>query len=208
VRELRKAEALLGLRPTDVRARRMGAQAASRRPTGPAQQDVLHSALAAAGSATADLASLELHGTGTALGDPIEVGAACAVLAGQARLPPCTRRAGWRLLMCAVGSTCNTARGKSRQRRSCPAIDAASHGCETCRRTRALPRGQQQLARLLRMGVRIPIGLSTQCPSVRRPLCPVKHCASKLQAVLCTKGLAASSHAPAGQGRAQATGRP
>jgi len=87
-------------------------------------------------------------------------------------------------------------------------VDAASHGCGSCRRPRALPRGQQQLARLLRMGVRIPIGLSTQCLSVRRPLCPVKHCASKLQAALCIKGLAASSHAPAGQGRAQATGRP
>ena len=52
-------------------------------PNGPAQQDVLRAALASAGLAPAALTSLELHGTGTPLGDPIEAGAAAAVLAPQ-----------------------------------------------------------------------------------------------------------------------------
>jgi acyl transferase domain-containing protein len=49
-------------------------------PNGPAQQALLRSALGAAGLAPADVGLLELHGTGTPLGDPIEVGAAAAVL--------------------------------------------------------------------------------------------------------------------------------
>lgn len=49
-------------------------------PNGPSQQDVIRSALSAGLVAAADLRSLEMHGTGTALGDPIEMGAACAVL--------------------------------------------------------------------------------------------------------------------------------
>ena len=49
-------------------------------PNGPAQQDVVRSALLFAGFAVADVSSLQMHGTGTALGDPIEVGAAAAVL--------------------------------------------------------------------------------------------------------------------------------
>lgn len=52
-------------------------------PNGPSQQEVIRAALASAGMAPAMLAALEMHGTGTALGDPIEMGAACAVL--QAR---------------------------------------------------------------------------------------------------------------------------
>jgi hypothetical protein len=45
-------------------------------PNGPAQQDVLRAALANGGLTPADLSGLQMHGTGTALGDPIEVGAA------------------------------------------------------------------------------------------------------------------------------------
>ena len=49
-------------------------------PNGPAQQAVLRSALAAAGVAPADVQYFEAHGTGTSLGDPIEVEAVGAVL--------------------------------------------------------------------------------------------------------------------------------
>ncbi len=55
-------------------------------PNGPSQQEVIRAALASGGLAPAQLAALEMHGTGTALGDPIEMGAACAVL--QARHVP------------------------------------------------------------------------------------------------------------------------
>ena len=48
-------------------------------PNGPAQQEVIRSALAAAGLQPHQVAALQLHGTGTALGDPIEMGAAAAV---------------------------------------------------------------------------------------------------------------------------------
>jgi hypothetical protein len=44
-------------------------------PNGPAQQEVLKAALADGGLSPAELTGLQLHGTGTALGDPIEVGA-------------------------------------------------------------------------------------------------------------------------------------
>jgi 3-oxoacyl-(acyl-carrier-protein) synthase/acyl carrier protein len=55
-------------------------------PNGPAQQAVIRAALKAAGElAPGSIEALEMHGTGTALGDPIEVGAAFAVLqAGRA----------------------------------------------------------------------------------------------------------------------------
>jgi acyl transferase domain-containing protein/pimeloyl-ACP methyl ester carboxylesterase len=48
-------------------------------PNGPAQQAVLREALARAGVAPADVDFVECHGTGTALGDPIEVQALGAV---------------------------------------------------------------------------------------------------------------------------------
>ena len=48
-------------------------------PNGPAQQALLRDALATAGVRGADVAGLQMHSNGTALGDPIEVGAASAV---------------------------------------------------------------------------------------------------------------------------------
>ena len=43
-------------------------------PNGPSQQAVIRGALTDAELAAADVAGLEMHGTGTPLGDPIEVG--------------------------------------------------------------------------------------------------------------------------------------
>ncbi|KAI8473976.1 MAG: thiolase-like protein, partial [Monoraphidium minutum] len=51
-------------------------------PNGPSQQAAIRAALASAGAAASEVALLDLHGTGTPLGDPIEVGAATAVLLG------------------------------------------------------------------------------------------------------------------------------
>ena len=48
-------------------------------PSGPAQQEVLRGALADAGLGPRDVAYLEAHGTGTPLGDPVEIRAAAAV---------------------------------------------------------------------------------------------------------------------------------
>ncbi len=62
-------------------------------PNGPAQQAVITAALAANGTHASQVAMLQMHGTGTPLGDPIEVGAATAVLqaaparTGVERLP-------------------------------------------------------------------------------------------------------------------------
>ncbi len=56
-------------------------------PNGPAQQAAVRQALQSCGRAAADVGMVQLHGTGTPLGDPIEVGALAAVLArgpGQA----------------------------------------------------------------------------------------------------------------------------
>ncbi|MEU8872216.1 beta-ketoacyl synthase N-terminal-like domain-containing protein [Streptomyces javensis] len=54
-------------------------------PNGPAQQEVIAAALADAGVRAADLAWIEAHGTGTALGDPIEIGALDAVVGEAVR---------------------------------------------------------------------------------------------------------------------------
>lgn len=49
-------------------------------PNGPAQQEVIKSALISANSSPSAIAAIELHGTGTGLGDPIEMGALSAVM--------------------------------------------------------------------------------------------------------------------------------
>lgn len=68
-------------------------------PNGPAQQAVIRTALGAATEVNPNQISiLEMHGTGTALGDPIEVGAAFAVLQGPDGEPLSMQAAKSRLL--------------------------------------------------------------------------------------------------------------
>ena len=59
-------------------------------PSGPAQQIVLRDALYAAEIAAEAMGGLEMHGTGTALGDPIEMGAALAAFPGSKSGPVLT----------------------------------------------------------------------------------------------------------------------
>ena len=56
-------------------------------PNGPAQEKVIRRALSAAGVEAAQIDFIETHGTGTALGDPIEVGALSAVFGTQRETP-------------------------------------------------------------------------------------------------------------------------
>jgi 3-oxoacyl-(acyl-carrier-protein) synthase len=49
-------------------------------PNGPSQQQVIRAALAAGGVEAGEVVGLQMHGTGTPLGDPIEIGAATASL--------------------------------------------------------------------------------------------------------------------------------
>ncbi len=58
-------------------------------PNGPSQQRAIRSALRAAGMDPSALDGLEMHGTGTSLGDPIEVGAAHALLVEPTHAASC-----------------------------------------------------------------------------------------------------------------------
>jgi acyl transferase domain-containing protein/acyl carrier protein len=66
-----------------------GARSGLTVPNGPAQAALIRRALAGAGAAPAEVGYLEAHGTGTALGDPIEAEALAAVFGGdpQRRAP-------------------------------------------------------------------------------------------------------------------------
>ena len=55
-------------------------------PNGPSQQGVIGSALKDGGVFASDVTSLQMHGTGTALGDPIEVGGLLGALGGSGTL--------------------------------------------------------------------------------------------------------------------------
>ncbi|MGR4884221.1 SDR family NAD(P)-dependent oxidoreductase [Streptomyces sp. LARHCF249] len=63
-----------------------GASSGITAPNGTSQQKVIRAALASAGLAPADVDYVECHGTGTSLGDPIEVQALAAVY-GEGRTP-------------------------------------------------------------------------------------------------------------------------
>ena len=54
-------------------------------PNGPAQQAVLRMALTSGDCSPLRVTTLEMHGTGTPLGDPIEMGAAAAVLVSSSK---------------------------------------------------------------------------------------------------------------------------
>src|SRR3989338_4962734 len=56
-------------------------------PNGPAQQDVIQRAMTQASIEPHEIDYIEAHGTGTALGDPIEVGALAAVFSGERSQP-------------------------------------------------------------------------------------------------------------------------
>lgn len=62
-----------------------GRSASITAPNGPSQQAVILAALRAARLTPSDVSFFECHGTGTALGDPIEVGALRNVLAQEKR---------------------------------------------------------------------------------------------------------------------------
>ncbi|WP_345055751.1 SDR family NAD(P)-dependent oxidoreductase [Streptomyces rameus] len=70
-----------------------GASSGLTAPNGAAQEEMLRAALADARIAPGDVSYLEAHGTGTSLGDPIEIGAAWRVL-GEGRGPGRTLRTG------------------------------------------------------------------------------------------------------------------
>jgi acyl transferase domain-containing protein len=78
-----------------------GRSSALTAPNGPAQQDAVRAALADAGLGPHDVCGTELHGTGTSLGDPIEVGALAAALSGAGAGPAGGGRRGRPLVLTA-----------------------------------------------------------------------------------------------------------
>ena len=55
-------------------------------PNGPSQHAVIRSALSRGNLTAANIGTLQMHGTGTSLGDPIEVGGILAALSGASRV--------------------------------------------------------------------------------------------------------------------------
>jgi acyl transferase domain-containing protein len=88
---LTSASELSGIQPTEAVAlqgsavNQDGRSSSLTAPNGPAQQEVIRAALAFGGLQPSLVAGLSMHGTGTSLGDPIEVGAAAAVYDGPDR---------------------------------------------------------------------------------------------------------------------------
>ena len=78
-------------------------------PNGPAQQNVIRSALQQSTHSPHDVGNLQMHGTGTSLGDPIEVGAASAVFTASG-LPEADGRS---TAMSQVRETADAERGLS-----------------------------------------------------------------------------------------------
>ena len=64
-----------------------GRSASLTAPSGPAQEQLLHAALSDAQAQASEIAHFEVHGTGTVLGDPIEVAALGRVVAGALNAP-------------------------------------------------------------------------------------------------------------------------
>ena len=58
-------------------------------PNGLAQQDVIRQAIKSAGITPGEIGYIEAHGTGTSLGDPIEMNAIAAVMQGRSKETPC-----------------------------------------------------------------------------------------------------------------------
>jgi 3-oxoacyl-(acyl-carrier-protein) synthase/thioesterase domain-containing protein/SAM-dependent methyltransferase/acyl carrier protein len=86
---LAAAEAPTSEEVLGVAVRQDGKSASLTAPNGTAQQMLLRASLAQAGAAAESLRLLECHGTGTALGDPIEAGAfSAAVLVPLGSRPP------------------------------------------------------------------------------------------------------------------------
>ena len=80
-----ESDAALEVRGSAVR--QDGRSASLTAPNGQAQQGLLTAALADAGTAVHSLALNEAHGTGTALGDPIEAGSLVAAVLARRELP-------------------------------------------------------------------------------------------------------------------------
>ena len=87
---LHPAKANYDLQLRGVAVRQDGKSASLTAPNGQAQQKLLRNTLYAAGSARGNLECVETHGTGTALGDPVEVGALRAALAPPSGAAPLT----------------------------------------------------------------------------------------------------------------------
>ena len=81
---IREDSALLAVAVQGTAVNQDGRSSSLTAPNGPSQQQVMRLAFSEGSLDPVQAASLELHGTGTALGDPIELGAAAAVHCARA----------------------------------------------------------------------------------------------------------------------------
>ena len=96
-------------------------------PNGPAQQALIKSALHVAHVAASEVSTLQLHGTGTALGDPIELNAALTVLMSKRsrednRLALCAAKASFGHAEPAAGAIGMTAAALALENRAFPGM--------------------------------------------------------------------------------------